>query len=218
MDGTENQKDSPTQEASEGTKGTSNQPETYTTEQRDKAVSDALSAAGRDAKSIAEQRAEATRLYEEAKKVKVSLGAERAQWQKEKDAAKLEAARDNPDTLSSVQAKQKQRDREAELARREEELKSSEAKHRAELDDLGKLKNERNALEVATRLNVDAELLLKFTDGSTKAMEELAAHLPKKGEVKPPLKPDSGTTVGGDTMPDSAQGKMKAGWAEFHKS
>jgi len=34
----------------------------------------------------------------------------------------------------------------------------------------------------------------------------------------PPVKPYSGMTSGGESMPESAKGKIKAGWDELHKS
>ena len=73
---------------------------------------------------------------------------------------------------------------------------------------------ERNAREIASKYEVNIETL-KLTDGSVEAMEALAKQLSGK-EIKT-LKPDSSKTGGGGTMPDSATGKMKAGWDELHK-
>ena len=206
MDGTKDPKDTlgATPDPSTGEKGTSEQPKTYTEEEKAKAVSDALSAAGRIAKQLDQQR-------EALEAERKQLTASRVQWQREKDEAELEAARDDPDALKSLRARQKQSEREAELDRREQELKISGEKHAEALKGVAQYTKERNAHEIAARLNVDFELLMKFTDGSTEAMEELAKALPKKGEATI-LRPDSGRTIGGGSIPTNLEQFKK--WIE----
>ena len=207
MDETEGTQDAKT---SEDTKGTSEQTtKTFTEETQAKAVSDALAKAGRTAKEL-------TQLGESTKADRKQLTDDRVQWRKEKDEEKLESIRDDPDALKDWTKSKALRDEKAELDRRERELKVSEEKHAEALKGVVESTKERNAREIATRLNVDSEPLMKFTDGSTEAMEDLAKSLPKKGETKT-LTPDSGKTIGGETIPGSAKGKMRAGWDELHK-
>jgi len=67
-------------------KGTpSPEPETFTKEDRDKAVSDALSAAGRDAKSITEKTGEAEKILKAAQKAQTDQEEAQERWQKEQD-------------------------------------------------------------------------------------------------------------------------------------
>ena len=179
--------------------------ETFTKSQMEKATSDALAAAGRTAKTF-EKREEAVTKAEERM----------AKLVREKDEAELKAAKDDPDLLSAIGERQRNRERKSELDKREQEL----GKIKDEVEDIKKevelTTQERNAREIATRLNVDAESLIKFTDGSKEKMEELAKSLSKKGDIQP-LKVDSSKTIGGEGMPDSAKGKIRAGWDELHK-
>lgn len=127
---------------------------------------------------------------------------------KKTEEAELEANRDNPDVLSRIRARQGEREQETELAKLKQELEEEKAKTVEAQEAEAKSTQERNAREIATRLNVDAKTLIKFTDGSTEAMEELAKSLPKKGETTT-LTPDSGTTIGGKeiTEADILKGK-----------
>lgn len=185
MDGTENPKDaSASQESSKGEQRTSKETQTFSPEQvagiAKKATEDALSAAGRTAKDF-EQREGAIKAERDRM----------AQEQTAKDEAELEAARDDLDKLSVIKTRQKTRDTAAELAKTKSELEAEKAKTK-EVQEAGVVHTkEQNAREVASRLEVDAETLIKFTDGSVKAMEELAKSLPKKVETKP-LVVDSG--------------------------
>jgi len=172
------------------TKGTSEkEPETFTKEQVEEAErkgkSDALSEIGRYKTSA-----------ENAIKAAKAAGERLDRMLKEQEDAELEAARDEPDKLTGIRARQAQRQRDTDLEERERKLKESEDEHAEALKGVVESTKEQNAREIATRLNVDFEPLVKFTDGSTEAMEELAKSLPKKGEGTA-LKPDSGKTIGG---------------------
>ena len=182
---------------SEETKGTSTEPKTFTEEQvtasNQKAVSDALSAAGRTAKAL------------EAQQQSITADKERiAQNLKNSDEAELEANRDDPEKLSAVRERQSRRTAETKLAEKELELKNEQAKN-TEAQEAGAVHTkEQNAREVATRLNVDAETLMKYTDGSKEAMEDLAKSLPKKVETKT-VTTDSGETIGGKVITEQAR-------------
>ena len=205
----ENQDTSQKEDSFGTTEGTSTEPETFTKKTQEKAVSDALSAAGRDAKSIKGKTDEADRLIGDAKKMMEATKEAEAKWRKARDDAELESHRDEPDVIKSIQARQKLQEKEAELLKREQELNDSKKGHQDALDELAASKKERNALEIALKHGVPFEKLLKFTDGSTEQMEELAQSLPKqRGELKTPGKPDSNKTIGGGEL--SAEQKLKA--------
>ena len=186
------------QDSSGGDEGsTSKEPQTFTEEQRDKAVQDALSAAGRDAKSIKEKSVEAEQILTNAKKTQEGIQAEQKRWQGDRDEAERETVKDDSEALKSLQERQRQRAKEAELARRAQELDAKEERHKGKLEEADKVTKELSARDIASKYNIDAESLVKFTDGSEEAMEELAQQLPKKGTPKLPLKTDAGTTAGG---------------------
>ena len=198
MDGTKDPKDtSQIEDTSTEPKGTSKEPQTFTEEQRDKAVQDALSAAGRDAKSIKEKSVEAEQILKAAQKTQEGIRAEQERWQKDRDETERETVKDDSDALKSLQERQRQRAKEAELTRRAQELDAKEERHKGKLEEADKVTKELSARDIASKYNIDAESLVKFTDGSEEAMEELAQQLPKKGTPKPSLKTDAGTTAGG---------------------
>ena len=211
-----NQDPSQAGDPSEGAKGTSKDPETFTKESENKAVSDALSAVGRDAKSITEKTVKAEKLLGNAQKILD----EAQEKQRRDDEAAQEAARGNPEQLSALQEKQAHRETKSKLTKTEQEL--SERDERLKLIDGEKAEvtKESSAREIATRLDVDTNSLVKLaklTDGSKEAIEEIAKSLPKKGEEKPPLKLVPGATIGGGEGHDSAKSKIKEGWDKIHK-
>jgi len=141
-----------------------------------------------------------------------------SQWQKEQEERELEAASGDKDARSAIEERHKHRETKSELAKVTQELEDEKERGKQRDEDTVKSTKEQNAREIAARLEVDASQLLKFTDGSQEAMEELAKVLPKKGEAKPPIHLDSGKTIGGGDAPTSAKGKIQAGWGELHKT
>ena len=111
-----------------------------------------------------------------------------------------ERYRDEPDKLTAIDERVKRRGVETELADVRQELsEKNERLQEAERKESESTK-ERNAREIATRLNVDPKLLVrlsKLTDGSSEAIEVEAQGLPKLSETKT-LLADSGKTIGGD--------------------
>jgi len=215
MDGTEERKDSSQVEDTSGEqKETPKEPQTFTKESEKKAIDDALSAAGRDAKSITEKTTEAQKILESAQKTRTDVLAEQERWQTERNEAEKEAAKEDPDALKSVQERQRQRAKDAELARKTQELSARETKVAEAEKKESESTKERNAREIATRLGVDSKLLVKLaklTDGSTEAIEAEAKILPTKGEPKTPLKTDAGTTTGGSLSDDALIKKSASG-------
>lgn len=201
MDGTVEKQDSSQQagDTSGASQGTSEQDRTYTKAELEKAVNDALSAAGRDAKSISQKMDEANRILTEATTLKAEVMAAQAKWQEEKDRAELEAVSHDPDAMSAVQLRQSLRAKEAELLKDRAELDKKLKEHEDAIAEVAKFKREKTAIEIATKHNVEVAPLLEHTDGSPEKMEALAQLLPKKGQQQTPpaVKADSGVTAGG---------------------
>ncbi len=207
MDGTEERKDtSQDGDTSSDTKETSKEAPDYSKESQKKAVDDALSAAGRDAKSITDTKATAEKLLENAKNVSEKAVEAQKTWQSQRDEEELEINKDKPDAIARIKDRQKQDKVKSDLAKRTQELDERESNLKPQLDEVATNKRERNALEVAIKYNVAYEQLLKFTDGSVEQMEELAKSLPKKGDSAQ-LNPDSNDSVGGGDL--SAEDKLK---------
>ncbi len=186
MDGPEKTQDVAT---SGDTKGTSEQTQTFTKEDVQKARNDALADVGR-------YKAESAKAIKAAKAAEERIN--RMIKDQEEDA--LEAVRDEPDKVKELRARQKNRATVDKLAAVELELvdKTEEIKQRD--DVIAESTKERNAREVATRLNVNPKLLAKLakaTDGSIEAIEAEAQDLPQLGEKKDALVTDSGKTIGG---------------------
>lgn len=173
---------------------TSEQPETLTREKLDeirtKAASDALSAAGRTAKAL-EVREEAIRTAEERL----------AQAQKDRDEKEEYEARDDSDKLTAIRTGRTLRELNTKLAEAKRELDEERTKGKQRDAEKAETDREISVFEIATKHTVDAETLKnlsKHTDGSTEAIEALAQILPKKVEAKPPLRADSGKTIGSE--------------------
>jgi len=177
------------------TEVTSQEPPRFSQEQVDKLMdkvrSDSLSELGRVRKSaeeaIKKATTEATRVYRELIK--------------QREAEELEAVREEPDKAAVIRERQARRQTQSELTEAQTELKEANTR----LQELSardvETNRERTTREVSERLKVDpARLakLVKFTDGSAEAIEEIAKEMPKLITTpKNPLRPDSNDTVGG---------------------
>ena len=202
----ETQDTSQTEDTSGETKGTSEDPGTFNKESQEKAVSDALSAAGRDAKTITEKSTEAQNILDAAQKVRTDTKAEQDQWQKDRDEAAREAVRDDPEALKSLEEKQRQRNEAAKLADRKQELDAKEETHKtiveSDLETIRVHKRTTLAAEVAVAKNVSVDDILAHTkDDTREAMEAIADTLVKVSGKKP-LKTDPGETIGGRSFKD----------------
>ena len=202
MNGTGSEKDTSVvkQDSSGSGKETSKVPETLTQEQIvEKAVNDALSKAGRTAKSLNE-------LQQRLEKDKVELTAKQVAWQKERDESEELAVRDDPEALATLRAgRRKKADDEAkvtELTDREAKLAKSETEHAEALEQIRVINRTQLVSEVSVATGVPIDTLLKLAKEDTReAYEAVAEVLPK---VKEPhvLKPDSGRTIGGTNWRD----------------
>jgi len=221
MDGTENQGDTLQpgeggQSSPEDTQGTStDKAKTYTEEDVNKAVNDALAQAGRDHKTLETRQAE---LDAQQESVKTGL-AKIEEWERQQDAAELAEAQRDPAKMRAYQAKQVEKnraksldEREAALAKREQESNRREAEHSEKVKAAQEVTMGMKLYEIAARHNLNPEDLkkdMKDLNLTTEAqLETLAKRLsttgqrPPEGETKggeKPTTPVSVPTTGGRT-------------------
>lgn len=192
LDGTETNQDpsAVTQDASGKEQETS--AEVYTKEQVEKMVSDKLAAAGREAKALREKEKQ---VADELRQIADA----RAELQRQKEAAELDAVKDDPDELSRIKREQKLRQQQQAAERKEAELKEREEKAAEREKETNEKLAKITAVTIASKYEgVSADDLLNFTDGSPDKMEVLAQKLSgKKPAAAARLKIDSGVTAGG---------------------
>ena len=195
-----------------GTDGTPNQddlnlnsgetqtPQSYTPEQLEKAVEKAV----RDARTavmadVGRTRAEAERALKAANEATERL----QKLQKEQEEAQLEAVRDDPDLLSTIQARHESRRLKSELeTERQEKLNLAN-----KLDEFVNKEKEATKLTIAQKVasarKVDAKLLTKmakFTDGTEESIDEIAKDLSKaQKSQEEEFIPDSSRSRGGSS-------------------
>ena len=108
-----------------------------------------------------------------------------AQVEREKVAAELEAARDNPEELTAVQQRQRIRALELDLAKANQKAEALESEREEAEKETTRSRQEKAANEIATRLGVDSKFLLKVVPKlDADELEEYAKNLPKLGEEK----------------------------------
>jgi hypothetical protein len=202
MDGTETPKGLSSEgQTSEGeAQGTSKtEAKSYTEEEVNKRISDALAAKGRDAKTLTDREAslKAEREVIEADKVKI------ADWQRQRDETELAEARRDPDKLAAWQKKQNDKTRDAEFATRETNLKKREAEHAEMVKAAQETQMEIKLWEIGVKYKVDPVILkdtMKDLNLTTvEQAEALAKRLtagerPPEGEAE--FIPISGVTSG----------------------
>ena len=200
MDKPEETKDTSERDSSEVNQETSKKPDTSTEELVRKAVSDALSKAGRTDKVLKDR---------EDRLKKTITDAQEAQenWRKQRRESEEETFRDDADALKTLKKKYALEDREAKLALKEAELDGRKGEYEEAQQVVAQSTKERNAREIATRLKVDPETLIKFAD-TEEAMEELAEKLTKGTETP---RPDSGGTTGGGLSDEAFITKLGSG-------
>ena len=190
------EKEKPQDNTSEDTPGTSEkEPETLTDEDKiTKAVSDALSAAGRDAKTMEVREGKVKDALAKAEKLQVAIKVDADKRAEQKYRDDLEKAGDD-----SLQRSKVELNRDLRLAR--VELEDANTKSKQKDDKILQLEQteavstkERNARVIASKYGVDPETL-KLTDGSAETMEALAKKL--SGKEAPTLKPDGSKTSRG---------------------
>lgn len=136
---------------------------------------------------------------------------------KEEVEREREKYQDQPDKLNAITERQGRREAESKLTKVEQELEDEKAKTTEAQGVSAKYTKEQNAREIATRLGVDFKPLMKFTDGSAEAMEDLAKSLPKVGETQT-ITPDSGKTIGGGLSDEAFIAKVGSGEISLDKN
>lgn len=183
-------------------------PPTYTQDQVDKAVQAALTKAGRTEKSFSTREA-TIKAREDAL----------AEKERQKEAAELEEAKKDPDALAAYNAKQARKQQEADLKKEREQLERDKAEHEAEIIAAKEAQKEITIWQVASAKKIDPEKLKELSEELNIEVKEKLERLADEIAAKPGgiIDPDSGLTKGATPMPESAKGKIKAGWAEVHK-
>jgi DNA repair exonuclease SbcCD ATPase subunit len=199
---------SPEKETPSGGKpGTTSEPEakTYTEEEKQKAISDALAKAGREAKALADKEA-ALNARQEAIDAKQ---AEIDEAERRKEAAEFEAAKGDPELLRAYQDKQASKKELADILKQKADLKKErevldrdKADHEAEINEAKEAQHEILVWQVASDKGIDPvrlkNLSVKFKIEGKEQLEELADEIASgKPETPNPLKVDSGVTTGG---------------------
>jgi len=180
---------------------------TYTESEIQKAVSDALAKAGRDAKSL-EAKAAQLKADQEAIEAQKSQIAE---IQRQIDEAELEAARGDPVRLREIQAKKSVKTQlaeiekqKAELRKQQAEIDRSKAEHESEVRAVRETNKEITIWQIATAKGVDPMRLKtlseKFNIEEKEKLEELAGEIasgkPQDESPKKKITPDSLVTSG----------------------
>ena len=157
-------------------------PQTYTEEQTQKMVSDALSKAGRAAKSL-EQRETDIKTREDAIRAK----------EETQEAAELEKLKEDPDALAAYKDKKVIKQERAQLER-------DKAEHAAEIQSAREAQKEITIWQVASAKNIDPMRLKtlsdKFSIEGKEKLEELADEI-GSGKTDKQIDVDSGMTTGG---------------------
>lgn len=195
------------------------EPETFTKEQADKQTSDALSKAGRDAKSL-DKRGKDLDTRDEAIKAEHDRI---AQWQRDRDAEELEAAKDNPEAMDYLKKKQELGVSKTQLTSDRATLDKNVADHKELLDAAEATKMEITIWDIAKEQKVDPgelkEACAELNLETKEQIESIAKRMAKAGgePLKEPLKPDSSRTKGGGTEPKTADDKLKTGFGKLNK-
>lgn len=174
-------------------------PKSYTQEQVDKLLDEKHSKLDKRIAEIEKQGVKSAKALELATKRASDAEAALVKTAKEQEEKELADIQDNEPELRLYRAKQKQRERDAELSKRERELEASKAEHDESLSELLVFKQTQIAQGIASKYEgVDAGLLIQLTDGSPEKMELLAGQLGTL-KAKTPIspRPDSGLSSGG---------------------
>lgn len=157
----------------------------------EKVRSDSLAELGRVRKAadeaIKKATSEATKVYQELIK--------------QREVEDLEAVKDEPDKVATIRERQARRQKETELVEVQTKLNEANTRLQELATREAETTKEKSTREIAERLKVNptrlAELV-KFTDGSIEAIEEIAKEMPKLNPIPSrSIRPDSSETAGG---------------------
>jgi hypothetical protein len=207
-------------QTSEGeTQGTSKkEPKTYTEEELNKAKNDALAAAGRDAKSLAEREANLKTLEESLKERQSQID----EILRQRDEAELTEAKSDPEKMREYQLKRHVKDQLASLETEKANLKKQRAdfeREKAEHAETVKAAQEARLdiaiWEIGAEFGIDPTVLkdgvkdLNITteDGARALAKRISDSLPKR-PAEEKFIPDSGVTSGGGKLTDEQLDKL----------
>ena len=167
--------------------------ETFTREQVEKQVSDALAKAGRDAKKLEATRAEIAKQQEDLK----NWQAQREAEVEAKELAELEGVtKEKPHELPTLLAyKQKLAAQQKAVREREQALAKQEAENAERLAKATAYEFKETASTIAAKYQVDLDKLLETGLTDVVALDKVAALMPKKDAAA--FKPDSGKSTTG---------------------
>jgi membrane protein involved in colicin uptake len=157
-------------QTSTGGAGTTLQePTTFTQEQVEKQVSDALAAAGRTAEALRQH--EASLAQKEA---------DLAEKERQAALAEEEAVKNDPAKLNVLRERRALKEQQAAIAKQKAEIEKERKTVEADRAAIAKQKQERRAEELSAEHGVAKEILMMF--GDVESMEKVAAALPKAGQ------------------------------------
>lgn len=181
--------------------GSTSVPETFTKESEDKAVSDALSSAGRTAKDFDSRKS----LLDAREQAVKDSEAQEIERQRTRDAKELEAAEGDPEKLSAIKLRRDARAKFAEAERKEKDADAKIAENKVAIDAANAIKLETDIFTIAEKHKVDPGWLKGLGVSNLKTLEEIA----KGASEKKPFNPDPGKTTGGDSFSSlSPKGKV----------
>lgn len=185
--------------------GKTDQTETFTAEQVQKQVSDALANAGRGAKSL-EDREAAIKAREEALEGEITDALAEAQTELEE---LREIVRTSSDAIELMQARRELKDKETALTARERDLKKDQLGHKGEVESAAAIHQQNMITTIATKYGIQPEEL-QGLNLETEAQIEAVASRIAQGRSKAPSA-GGGEGEEGEFEPDSAQGATGGG-------
>lgn len=199
--GTPSEKEAPPGGSEENTP--KKEAKTHTEAEVNKAVQVALTKAGRDDKTLSNQKADLDARQEAINARQVEID----EAERQRDASELVAAKGDPELLRVYQDKQSQKrevagitTQKADIKRQQAELDRSKAEHEAEITAARDTMLEVKVWQIATKYKVDPVALKNLNLPTVEQIEEVAKVMPKQpGEAETPeepLTPDSGVTSG----------------------
>jgi hypothetical protein len=169
---------------------------TITPEQVQKAVSDALARAGREARALDTRKADLDARQQAIEEAEAALEAEARK-----------ALEGKPEELSLYDRRRQMEAEAARLAAEKKAVEAEKAAHAEELKQAAALRFEMAVLGLANEASVDAGTLKDTGITDLEALRRVAALLPKKGQA---ITPDSGKTAGGEDLSRLSPGEKIA--------
>lgn len=186
----DNQKTESSDGSSSKNEETSRDTGTFTAEEVQKLISDALSKAGRDAKNLNSKEIE---LKQREERIKAEAD-DIANAKRELDLREIEAVKEDPQAIKTIEYRQKLAERERELTRREREVNEKLSNAQAAIKELNDRKFNDEIRRISGAYGVDETVLKDLGIDDIDKVEAIAKRLPSTKKVQT----DSGKTTGGE--------------------